>query len=67
VPDLFLLAQVLGHSHQRVTELYTHLLPGHLARARNAVNLGPALQTVAATVAKKEETANFSKKTYSRH
>ena len=48
VPDLFLLAQVLGHSHHRVTELYAHLLPGHLDRARNAVNL--AFQTVAATV-----------------
>jgi integrase len=53
VPDLFLLAQVLGHSHQRVTELYAHLLPGHLERARNAVNLGPRLQTMAATMAKK--------------
>lgn len=39
--DLFLLAQVLGHSHHRVTELYAHLLPGHLDRARNAVNLSP--------------------------
>lgn len=39
VPDLFELARVLGHSHVRVTELYTHLLPGHLERARNAVNL----------------------------
>lgn len=41
VPDLQLLAQVLGHSHTRVTELYTHLLPGHLDRARNAVDLRP--------------------------
>lgn len=55
VPDLFLLAQVLGHSHQRVTELYAHLLPGHLERARNAVNLGPRLQTMAATMAKRGE------------
>jgi integrase len=38
-PDLWLLAQVLGHSHTRVTELYSHLLPGHLERARNAVHL----------------------------
>jgi hypothetical protein len=36
-----------------VTELYAHLLPGHLERARNAVNLGPRLQTMAATMAKK--------------
>jgi integrase len=67
VPDLFLLGQVLGHSHQRVTELYTHLLPGHLARARNAVNLGPTLQTVAETVAKKAETPESTKKIHSRH
>lgn len=46
--DLFLLAQVLGHSHHRVTELYAHLLPGHLDRARNAVNLSP--ETMAVTV-----------------
>ena len=41
--DMFLLAQVLGHSSTRVTALYSHLLPGHLDRARNAVDLGPAL------------------------
>jgi len=41
-PDLFLLAHILGHSHTRVTQLYSHLLPSHLERARNAVNLaGP--------------------------
>ncbi|MDB4993468.1 MAG: phage integrase family protein [Myxococcaceae bacterium] len=49
VPDLFLLATVLGHSHVRMTELYSHLLPDHLARARNAVNLGP--RPIAAKVA----------------
>ena len=43
VPDLFLLAQVLGHSHGQVTELYSHLLPEHLAKARNAVNIAPKL------------------------
>jgi hypothetical protein len=58
---------LLGHSHQRVTELYAHLLPGHLARARNAVNLSPTLQTVAMTVATEAETAKFSKKTHTRH
>lgn len=42
-PDLFLLAQVMGHSHTRVTELYSHLLPEHLERARDAVSLGPPL------------------------
>ncbi|MDP9037110.1 MAG: tyrosine-type recombinase/integrase [Myxococcota bacterium] len=39
VPDLFELAHVLGHSHVRITELYTYRLPGHLERSRNAVNL----------------------------
>jgi hypothetical protein len=39
VPDLFELARVLGHSHVRITGLYTHLLSGHLERSRNAVNL----------------------------
>jgi integrase len=46
VPDLGLLAEVMGHSRTRVTELYAHLLPGHLGRAKNAVNLSPDLQTV---------------------
>jgi integrase len=40
-PDLMLLASVLGHSHTRVTELYAHLLPDHLERARDAVQLSP--------------------------
>jgi len=40
-PDLYLLGQVLGHSHQRVTELYSHLLPTHLERARTAVEFKP--------------------------
>lgn len=56
-PDLFLLAQVLGHSHTRVTELYSHLLPGHLARARNAVSLAPATETMARTMGDDDETA----------
>lgn len=40
-PDLFLLSKILGHSHERTTKLYTHLLPEHLERARNAVSFGP--------------------------
>lgn len=40
-PDLFLLASVMGHSDITVTKLYSHLLPDHLARARNAVNFAP--------------------------
>lgn len=40
-PDLPLLAQVLGHSTTRVTELYAHMLPGHLDLARNVVDMAP--------------------------
>jgi integrase len=47
--DLQLLAQIMGHSSTKVTELYAHFLPGHLERGRNAVNLGP--QTMAVTMA----------------
>lgn len=51
-PDLFLLGKLMGHSHERVTELYAHLLPDHLARARNVVDLsataGPAALEAAA-------------------
>ena len=42
-PDLFLLARVLGHSDVAVTKLYSHLLPDHLARARNAVIFEPGV------------------------
>jgi integrase len=55
--DLFLLAQVMGHSQLRVTELYSHMLPGHLARARNAVNVALPGKTVAATMAKARKVA----------
>lgn len=51
-PDLFLLSQVLGHSHQRITEIYAHLLPSHLEKSRNAVNIRPPSATVARTVAR---------------
>jgi integrase len=40
VPDIFLLAKILGHSHSKTTELYAHLLPDHLERGRDAVNIG---------------------------
>lgn len=42
-PDMYLLAQILGHSHSKVTELYAHLLPDHLERARNVVNMNPGI------------------------
>lgn len=38
LPDLPLLGAILGHSTQRITELYAHLLPGHLERARDVVS-----------------------------
>jgi integrase len=46
-PDLFLLGRVLGHSHSRVTELYGHLLPDHLAEARNVVQFAAVSVPVA--------------------
>jgi integrase len=52
-PDMGLLAQILGHSSTRMTEIYSHMLPGRLDRAMNAVNLGP--KTVAETVAEAAE------------
>jgi integrase len=39
-PDLPLLADIMGHSSTFVTEKYRHMLPGHLAKGRNAVNIG---------------------------
>jgi site-specific recombinase XerD len=43
-PDMYLLAQVLGHSYTQVTERYAHLLPSHLARARDVVSItGPEI------------------------
>jgi integrase len=62
--DLKLLSEVMGHSLGRVTELYTHLLPGHLARARNAVDVG---KTMVATMAATPKTAESPKKTKKRH
>jgi integrase len=44
--DIFLLAKILGHSTTYVTELYSHLLPEHLERARNVVNFGAGLKTL---------------------
>jgi integrase len=64
MPDMQLLGQVLGHSTTRVTELYSHLLPGHLERAREAVSLLP---TLAATLAKPEEKRRSKGKSHMRH
>ena len=40
VPDLGLLAEILGHSEESVTRHYQHMLPERLARARNVVSIG---------------------------
>jgi integrase len=57
--DMFALSKILGHSHQRTTELYSHLLPGHLAKSRNAVNIGPppTMAGTAGKAAKKRKSA----------
>jgi integrase len=55
VPDMFLLAKVLGQSHTRITEIYAHLLPGQLDRARNAVNLAPTLAPALAAPGRKRK------------
>lgn len=49
-PDIHLLAKILGHSTAKVTELYAHLLPDHLERARNVVNFGTGLTVAAKAV-----------------
>lgn len=41
-PDIQLLARVLGHSSAKITEIYVHLLPGHLDEARDIVDIGGA-------------------------
>lgn len=40
-PDLFTLGRILGQSTQRVTELYSHLLPGAVSAARGLVTFDP--------------------------
>lgn len=45
-PDIFLLSKILGHSETRTTRLYSHLLPDHLAAARNAVSFSVPLRKV---------------------
>jgi integrase len=42
-PDMGTLAEILGHSSTRTTELYAHMLPGRFDRAKNAVNIAPRL------------------------
>jgi integrase len=39
MPDMSVLAKVLGHSRTRITETYAHMLPGHMDQARMVVNL----------------------------
>jgi integrase len=64
-PDMFLLSQILGHGHESVTRIYTHLLPTHMERARNVVNMSPTMSpapsptmaTTTATMATADESA----------
>lgn len=54
--SLYLLSEILGHSHARVTSIYSHLMPGHLESARNVVNIGPPTMAVGiGTLAKNAE------------
>jgi integrase len=39
VPDLGILAAILGHTEESVTRLYGHMLPERLAKARNVVSI----------------------------
>jgi integrase len=50
-PDLFLLGRILGHTHARVTELYAHLLPDQMERARQAVSIAPVQGPAAVAMA----------------
>ena len=52
-PDMFLLSQLLGHSHEKITKLYAHLLPGHLEKARNKVNMAPEMGVAALEAAQR--------------
>lgn len=61
-PDMPLLARILGHSTTYMTELYSHMLPGHLALGRDAVNLGSD-PIVAADVAPKSKRPRSKPKT----
>ena len=57
-PDLYLLAEILGHSQTRVTELYSHLLPDHLERGRNAVSFSPSIGPAAVAAQRKWRTTD---------
>jgi integrase len=41
-PDLFLLSKILGHSSERTTLIYAHMLPGAVASVAEVVSVGPA-------------------------
>jgi integrase len=56
-PDIKLLAEVLGHSNTRITELYSHLLADHLEQARDVVNIGATGATTGAARRRPRKTA----------
>jgi hypothetical protein len=54
---------VLGHSDTRVTKLYSHLLPEHLARARDAVSFAPPTMSPPSASAKAAQRWNVERST----
>ncbi|MCP4444231.1 MAG: site-specific integrase [Myxococcales bacterium] len=56
---LFVLSKILGHSHARVTALYSHLLPHHLEAARNVVSFAPRLRDVSLKTAMSRRLLTF--------
>jgi integrase len=40
--DLFLLSETLGHSSERTTLIFAHMLPGAVASVAEVVSVGPA-------------------------
>ena len=56
-----LLAGVLGHSNTKVTELYSHLLPGHMEDARNVVSFAASTGPAALAARQKWRTADVGR------
>jgi integrase len=51
--SLFELGRIMGHSHSKVTELYSHMLPGALDAAAARVTITPGIGPAAAEAEKK--------------
>lgn len=63
-PDLVLLAAVLGHSDIAVTKIYQHMLPDHLARARDAVSFASPVSPAAVEAHRHRRTKKKSTKKF---